>query len=55
MNYVENVAKMLGVEMYEHFCLTDYNGKRLKGKFQFTDGIDYMSNSDTDKLIYMEI
>lgn len=37
MNYVENVAKMLGVEMYEHFCLTDYNGKRLKGKFQFTD------------------
>lgn len=37
MNYVEKVAKMLGVEMYEHFYLTDYNGKRLKGKFEFTD------------------
>ena len=27
----------------------------INGKFIFTDGIDYMSNSDTDKLIYMEV
>lgn len=27
----------------------------INGKFIFTDGIDYMSNSDSDKLIYMEV
>lgn len=34
----------------EEFSVDDINGK-----FIFTDGIDYMSNSDTDKLIYMEV
>lgn len=33
----------------------EYSADDINGKFQFTDGIDYMSNSDTDKLIYMEI
>ncbi|MCI7036681.1 MAG: hypothetical protein MSH22_10765 [Spirochaetia bacterium] len=33
----------------------EYSASDINGKFQFTDGIDYMSNSDTDKLIYMEI
>lgn len=56
MNYVENVAKMLGVEMYEHFCLTDYNGKRLKGKFQFTDhGLVCFRNSTVFEESYTEI
>ena len=27
----------------------------INGKFIFTNGIDYMSNSDSDKLIYMEV
>lgn len=27
----------------------------INGKFIFSDGIDYMSNSDSDKLIYMEV
>jgi len=27
----------------------------INGQFIFTDGIDYMSNSDTDTLIYMEV
>ena len=27
----------------------------VNGKFIFTDGIDYVSDSDTDKLIYMEV
>lgn len=36
------------------------NGEELSaddvnGKFIFTNGIDYMSNSDSDKLIYMEV
>ena len=36
------------------------NGEKLtdadiNGQFIFTDGIDYMSNSDTDTLIYMEV
>lgn len=37
-----------------------HNGEELKdsdinGKFIFTDGIDYKSNSKSDKLIYMEV
>ena len=27
----------------------------INEQFIFTDGIDYMSNSDTDELIYMEV
>ena len=34
----------------EEMTATDINGK-----FIFTDGIDYMSNSDSDELIYMEV
>lgn len=56
MNYVENVAKMLGVEMYEHFYLTDYNGKRLKGKYELTDhGLVCFRKSDVFEESYAEI
>jgi len=33
----------------------EFSADDINGKFIFTDGIDYMSNSDTDKLIYMEV
>lgn len=33
----------------------ELSAEDINGKFIFTNGIDYMSNSDSDKLIYMEV
>lgn len=50
MNYIPKIAKMLGVEMLEHFYLVNGDGKKIDGRFCFDD--NGLKKDNTHELYY---